>query len=360
MNVLFISRATLRSTPGGDTVQMEKTAAALQKHGVTVTISLADEKIRDYKSFDLIHFFNIIRPADILLHIRKSRLPFLVSPVYVEYKEQEYNGSPLSGQNILGVFSANSREYLKCIARMIKNGEQIVSPEYLVMGHKRSIRYILKRCSLLLPNSESEYRRLSTDFKTAGAYAVIPNAVDTALFYPEANPVRPENTVLCVARFEPRKNQLNLIRALSGTDWQLTLAGNVAPNHQGYYEQCRAAAGDNVRFVDFLPQEALPEVYRQHKVHVLASWFETTGLSSLEAAACGCNIVVSDKGDTRDYFSENAFYCHPGSPETILNAVVNASRAGENTAFLQEIAQTYCWENTAKRTLEAYRRVAGI
>jgi hypothetical protein len=44
-------------------------------------------------------------------------------------------------------------------------------------------------------------------------------------------------------------------------------------------------------------------------VHALPSWFETTGLTSLEAGAMGCNLVVGMGGDTHDYFQDLAWYC---------------------------------------------------
>ena len=71
MKVLFISRATLYKDKGGDTIQIVNTARYLEKLGVEVTIRLSNEAI-DYSKFDLIHFFNIIRPADILLHMERS------------------------------------------------------------------------------------------------------------------------------------------------------------------------------------------------------------------------------------------------------------------------------------------------
>ncbi|MGC4059024.1 MAG: hypothetical protein QM743_13050 [Chitinophagaceae bacterium] len=55
--------------------------------------------------------------------------------------------------------------------------------------------------------------------------------------------------VMCVARIEGRKNQLNVIRALKGTDFQLYIVGKAAPNHQKYLEQCRQEAGPNVHFI---------------------------------------------------------------------------------------------------------------
>src|SRR5690606_5681058 len=126
----------------------------------------------------------------------------------------------------------------------IKNGEQIVSRKYIYWGHRRSIEYILRHCSRLLPNSQSEYERLHRDFRHAGEYVVVPSAVDENLFFRDERITKYDNTVLCVARFEPQKNQLRLIRALDNTPYHLTLAGNIAPNHKQYYEQCRKAAGN--------------------------------------------------------------------------------------------------------------------
>ncbi len=83
MKVAFISRATLYTSPGGDTKQLEETAAGLRLMGVQVDVFLANEKI-DYSSYDLLHFFNIIRPADVIAHVRKSRKPYVVSTIFVE------------------------------------------------------------------------------------------------------------------------------------------------------------------------------------------------------------------------------------------------------------------------------------
>ncbi|MGC4059025.1 MAG: hypothetical protein QM743_13055 [Chitinophagaceae bacterium] len=179
MKVLFISRATLYKVTGGDTIQVIKTAEELRKLGVTVDIVLSDQKNIDYAQYDLLHFFNIIRPSDMLYHIQQSKKPFVVSSIYLLYEDFEKNAQIKSPKDVvMRLLNASQKEYLKVIARRIINRETIVSPRYLVWGHKKSIRYILKHTSLLLPNSESEYRRLKKDFPEAGGYAVIPNAAD--------------------------------------------------------------------------------------------------------------------------------------------------------------------------------------
>ncbi|GIW69594.1 MAG: hypothetical protein KatS3mg101_0341 [Patescibacteria group bacterium] len=40
----------------------------------------------------------------------------------------------------------------------------------------------------------------------------------------------------------------------------------------------------------------MPDYYRNAKVCVSASWFETTGLTSLEALFCGTNAVAAVRG----------------------------------------------------------------
>lgn len=359
MKVLFISRATLFTIRGGDTVQMEQTAAALQQFGVAVTIVLSNDKNIDYRQYNLIHFFNVIRPADILFHIRKSKLPFVLSPVYVEYNEQAGDAAAGFQHRILSFMGKHFREYVKTIGRLVRNKEKIVSSEYFFRGHQRSIEYILSHCCYLLPNSESEYKRLKRDFGAAGKYHVIPNAVDISVFHQKdtVHHIRDAGTVLCVARFEPRKNQLNVIRALNNTGYKVTFAGNIAPNHQAYYQACREEAGSNIFFMEFASPHKIASLLQQHAVHVLASWFETTGLSSLEAVACGCNIVITDKGDTADYFGKHAFYCDPADPASIKTAVDKAAAAPVDKAFMEAVKEHYNWEIAARETSRVYKKV---
>jgi glycosyltransferase involved in cell wall biosynthesis len=92
---------------------------------------------------------------------------------------------------------------------------------------------------------------------------------------------------------------------------------------------------------------------------VLPSWFETTGLSSLEAAAMRCNIVITDKGDTTEYFEHYAFYCDPASPESIYSAVNNAATSDFDERLYKKIYSQYTWLQTSERTLEAYKETLG-
>jgi len=345
MRVAFISRATLYSSPGGDTRQMEQTALHLQKLGVDADIYLADQSI-EYSKYDLLHFFNIIRPADMIRHIEISAKPYVVSTIFVDYKDSRDKLSTLKS------------EYLKVLARAVKNNERVVSRQYLWWGHNRSVRYVAEHAGCLLPNSESEFNRLVAAYGISSDHIVVPNGIDIEMLrktYPSNDTYK--DAIICMGRIEPRKNQLNLIRALNGTVYRLYIHGKPSPNHGAYYRQCLAEAKNNVVLCDWLEDDTLYSVYNAARVHVLPSYFETTGLSTLEAAAMGCNIVITDKGDTREYFGASAWYCEPDNIASIRAAVDDAYVAPYNTGFRQYILDNYTWQRAAEKTLEAYYHV---
>jgi glycosyltransferase involved in cell wall biosynthesis len=357
MNILFITRATTYTAPGGDTVQIESTAKYLRQLGLSIDIILANEKV-NYTNYDIIHFFNITRPADILNHVEKSKKPFVISPIFIDYSEYEKS----SGSGLVSVLSRllpnETVEYIKTVARYIKNGEKINSWSFLWRGQQRSIEYLLKHTSYLLPNSQSEYNRLYNRYHIPQKYIIVPNAIDPEKFSSVIDTSKKEeSTLLCVARIEGIKNQLNLIKAVNETKFRLILVGKPAPNHFKYYQSCVAAAGSNIQFVDHVPQEQLIPLYQQAHIHILPSWFETTGLASLEAAAMGCKIVITDKGDTKEYFKDYVYYCDPGNPASIRSAILEAAHNPINLNLRTHVLNNYTWDIAAKQTLKAYNQL---
>ena len=356
MKVAFITRSTLFSIPGGDTVQIEQTARQLAKMGVSADVLLAHEQI-PYHQYNLLHFFNITRPADILYHSKKARIPFVVSTILCNYSEYDkYHRKGLG--TLFSFLSTDGIEYLKTMGRWVLGRDHLASLAYTWKGQRKSIIEILRNAVMILPNSESEYRRVMQNYDCNTDYMVVPNGINPVMFQNDPDAPKDGHLVICAARIEGIKNQLNLISALNNTRFRLLIIGSFAPNQANYYRQCRNLAAGNVSFIDHLPQDGLVKYYQEAKVHILPSWFETTGLSSIEAAVMGCNIVITDKGDTREYFGDDAFYCDPGSPKSILDAVEKASAAGFNENFRKKILEKYTWKQAALQTLKAYQLTA--
>lgn len=354
MRVAIITRSTLYTVPGGDTVQAVQTARHLAELDIAAEIKLTNEVI-DYGQYDLLHFFNLTRPADILNHSRTARKPFVVSTILVNYGEYDKLHRKEIGV-LFGLLPTERIEYLKTIARWLLGRDNLASPSYLWKGQYRSIAEILNKAAMILPNSNSEYRRIIQKYPCKVPHRVVPNGVDGDLFQRDLSVQKDDNLVLCVARIEGIKNQLNLIKALNNTEFRLLLIGSHAPNQKGYYAQCRSVAAANISFIDHLPQHELVDYYKLAKVHVLPSWFETTGLSSLEAGAMGCNIVITDRGDAKEYFGQHAFYCDPGNPQSIRQAVEKASYCRYNENLHPMIMKRYTWKQAAIQTLKAYQQ----
>jgi glycosyltransferase involved in cell wall biosynthesis len=358
MKAAYIVRNNLYTAVGGDTKQIELTAKKMRDIGVEVDILLASKKDINYKQYDLLHFFNIIRPQDILPHIHHHK-KIVISTIYVDYYEYELNVRQGLLNWLTRIFGKNGIEYLKSIARDIKT-KSISSWSYYWMGHKKAIQYIAKRTTCFLPNSENEWKRFTNDYGIEQAsYFVIPNSIDAQVFGAEQIDfsVKDNQMVLCVAQIEGRKNQYNLIQALNDQPFELYIIGNPASNQLHYYERCRSIAKSNIHFKSFIPWEELKAYYQKAGIHILPSYFETTGLSSLEAAVMGCKIIVTDKGDTVDYFGKDALYCDPYSLDSIRKAIAKAASTEYSAHLRNRIIKENTWEITAAKTKQAYLEV---
>jgi glycosyltransferase involved in cell wall biosynthesis len=119
---------------------------------------------------------------------------------------------------------------------------------------------------------------------------------------------------------------------------------------------CKKHANSRTIFItNGVSEDDLIPVYQNARVHVLASWFETPGLVSLEAALAGCAVVTTDRGSPREYFGDLARYCRPDSIGSIRCAVEQAWEEGPTPGLREHVLNNFTWETVAKRTLDAYQ-----
>jgi glycosyltransferase involved in cell wall biosynthesis len=161
--------------------------------------------------------------------------------------------------------------------------------------------------------------------------------------------------VVSVARLEPHKNQLALIRALKGSGRQLVLIGS--PRHNpDYAAQCRAEADATVRFIDRLPEPLLWSAYAGARVFALPSHYEVFGLAALEAAAGGARVVCARESGVRECLGERALYVAPDSVADIRAKVEAAWQNPTDRAEQQRfVLGEYSWRRVAERFLAVYR-----
>ena len=217
---------------------------------------------------------------------------------------------------------------------------------------------------ILLPNSETEADQLVRYFGCSREkISIVPNGVEEsfATATPDAfiRKYSLKDFILCVGRIEPRKNQLNMIRALKETDVPFVVIGDYVPKYENYYEMCRREAGANVHFLGAIDHASglLASAYAASKVFLLASWLETPGLAALEAGLAGSNVVITTEGATREYFGEFAGYAPPENLDEIRIQTLAALKKEKNNRLKEHIRSHFLWKNTAQKTLEAYQEI---
>ena len=335
---------------GGHVVQLEKTADALRHAGLTVDTSYSATP--EQTEIDLVHGFGL-SAADIRQwHSRGIRVA--VSTIYWDRAYRTGVGRhDLTARTVAGRGLRAAK-----FARVAALGRGPLLDACLSeTAAERESYAAFESADLLLPNAKGEGRSIVADFGVTTPIVTVPNGVDPERYSSEGIPFEDRDLVLYVGRVEPHKNQLGLINALRGSGLPLMIAGHEHPDHADYVRACRAA-GEG--WVDFhlspssFGASELADLYRRARVHVVPSWFETTGLVSLEAALSGCSIATTSRGHAGEYFEQFAWYLDPDAPDSILTAVRNAWNNPPSPALRQHVLDHFTWRHVAEATIAAY------
>ena len=375
MRILIQNRPDTFEVFGGDSVQMIKTAEFLRKLGVQVDISL--ELAPRLDDYEIVHLMNITRVKFTyaqLINAKKQKKKVVLSPIYWNTREvvSAYWRSILS----LNDFCSMKELWNACLSSLAS--KSLMSQIGELMQNKTLAQTVLSEVDHLLPNSHAELGILRRDFvevlrNQKGKSSVIPNGVDTGIFWNASPEVFTRkygftDFVLNVGRFSYRKNQLSLIKAMKNTGIDVVFIGESSRSSSSYYgikdaidklyyQKCRHNADSSFRFLGAMPHSEIASAYAACKVFALPSLYETPGLSALEAALSGANIVVTTGGSTREYFSDFALYCDPYSATSTKEAILKSYTTPKNSKLREYVLRNFTWDKVAKTTLAAYEKV---
>lgn len=372
MKVLMLGRTKLMEVGGGDKVQIVNTAEELRKLGVEVDTKT--DLNFDPTKYDLVHAFQLDWTPETYFYaekVKEAGVPFVLSPIHHNVKELKiyddiyvFDFRRISKYLFKDQFN---RDIFKEVFRSVFDPSRISTTLYTIIhGLKNMERRALEMADVILVQTKLEAKDLKDTFNIDFKWHVVVNGVSDVFINNKnyVNKLGLEDYIICVGRIEPRKNQLSVIKAVkalrneTGKDIKLVFIG--LPKRRNHIEYnlrfFREVEKNNwIKYVDYVPYEEMPNYYHFAKVCVSASWFETTGLTLLEALFCGTNAVAAGSR-AKEYLGDMASYCKPEDIDSIKRAIQKELKAPRPKAT-DSMHKSYTWKNAAYETLKVYKDI---
>jgi glycosyltransferase involved in cell wall biosynthesis len=173
---------------------------------------------------------------------------------------------------------------------------------------------------------------------------------------------------LYVARLEhPGKNHVRLIEAfnafksLNNSKHLLVLGGADWHGAEAIHQAAeRSPFSADIRRIGYISDAQLPGLYRRATAMVYPSLFEGFGMPPVEAMACNCPVICSDRGSLAEIASPAACIVDPENPLRIADALRRVAcepNFAENlrAAGLKHAAR-FNWKHAAAATVAVYER----
>jgi glycosyltransferase involved in cell wall biosynthesis len=175
--------------------------------------------------------------------------------------------------------------------------------------------------------------------------------------------------ILSVGDIQPRKNHIGLIKAFAKLvkaypqlKHKLVLVGKPTWFAAKVEEAAReSGVADRIRFMGFVPDAELLQLYNACDVFVFPSFYEGFGLPVLEAMACGRAVVCSDASALPEVVDGAAILFDPYSVDKMVRAIgdilVDPELRGRMERLGLQRAAHFSWQKTAERTLDVFHQV---
>lgn len=176
--------------------------------------------------------------------------------------------------------------------------------------------------------------------------------------------------VMYAGGFDVRKNIAGLIRAYAALppairqSRQLVIVGMPPANEHDALVALAAGcglAGDELRFVGFVPDPDLVGLYNTCELYVFPSIYEGFGLPALEAMACGAPVIGADASSLPEVIGYPEAMFPPDSHLAMSAMILRALTDDEFRRGLIEHAsertQRFSWEGSARAALDAIEAV---
>lgn len=183
----------------------------------------------------------------------------------------------------------------------------------------------------------------------------------------------PQQYVLFVGNVKPNKNLRALVSAfaeLAPTMPELHLL--IAGKKDGFITGDRTLFNqidqnrvltERIVFSGYVAADDLPVLYSMAQVFAFPSLYEGFGFPPLEAMACGCPVVASNRGSIPEICGDAALYINPADPTELANGIrqvlTDAQRRDELIRRGGQKVAEYNWPHSQRQFEQEVRELAG-
>ncbi len=228
-------------------------------------------------------------------------------------------------------------------------------------------KYVAKRLDRIITVSRFSKNDIAKEFKIAeNKITPIPIGIDTTLFYP-LDTVKKEEARLIVTNSAdtPLKGLYQLLKAvkkiIKNRKIKLVVIGK--PKKNGGIEKLvkKLNLKDHVVFTGRIDHTRFIQEYAKASIAIVPSLYEGFGLPAGEAMACRLPLICTTGGALPEVTGNAAKLVPPGDSNALKHAIEELlddpdQREKLANAGYKRILKEFTWENTALKTVHAYRQ----
>jgi glycosyltransferase involved in cell wall biosynthesis len=322
-----------------------KWAIILQSQGNEITI---------FSLYPILDSWNKENNISVTSFFRSSKISrwkklFYIFAIYRIYtlisrvKPQIINAHYASSYGLLGALQMRNNLYLN-----FWGSDVFIFPKKNFLN-LLILKWIIKRSTKVFSSSAIMTKEIS--LYTTKSVETINFGIDTQIYKPKADKIIDASQTIKIAiikslepiyRIDLAINALIWLQKNTSLDLELHICGG------GSLEQdLRFISNDSIFFKGKIEQNEVPEFLRTMDIFLNTTEFESFGVSTIEAMACGVPVVAHNSGGSAEIIKHNvtgSLYT-PNEVEQVANALLELINNPSNAKNMAEQAQLFVQQN---------------
>jgi alpha-1,3-rhamnosyl/mannosyltransferase len=157
----------------------------------------------------------------------------------------------------------------------------------------------------------------------------------------------------------------NVFRALElcPNGQQLAISGKISGEHKKKLDNLAHSLKieNRIIWLGYVPDNLLPNLYSEATAFIFPSLYEGFGLPIIEAMACGCPVISSNRSSLPEIGGETALFF---DPMEISDMAESIRKVSEDTEFRQTLARhgpehanKFHWESSVNKHMDLFEAI---